>query len=764
MASFVKVTYVDNETVIHAANLNAIQDSTLQNETDIDALESGKVDKVSGKGLSTNDFNNDAQSKLGNLPTAAELDTALAGKVPTTRKVAGKALSADVTLNAGDVGYSEETTYAEGTVGSEFAVMKTEIDEEYAKKDGSYESMTVGNAEQLVSTVGVEDRVPYTFRTSGGSADIGDRETDKIVGGTIAWNQLTQDGNFPNTDHWAASNGSISVNGNICTLTPNARYGRINQYFTYTPNHKLLIEADIKLSTSAGIDWQTKVLLSAYAIDTYANGTGSNSASATTEWQHLYAMCYATTSSATNRFMITDQRGSDWGTIQVKNYKAHDLTQMFGPTIANYIWTLESTTAGAGIAWFKKLFPKPYYSYNAGELMSVNTSAHKMTGFNQWDEQWELGYINDSTGENKAGSSWIRSKNYIAVIQNAIYYFKNGGISANADVYFYDANKQYLGRYTDGHQTLTGANQTFTIPSNGHFMRFYMADAYGTTYNHDICINLSWDGERDGEYEPYSTWSCPLDDSLTLRGIPKLDADNKLYYDGDTYESDGTVNRRYLAVDLGTLTWVKPSAEARFYATISPNYPMVENLVMICSKYQFDGLGNSSRGYYGGDKTIRYYYNSLATQREIYIHDETYLNDTAATFKAAMSGVYLVYELETPTTETADPYQNPQIVNDFGTEEYVDAGVTASTPTRDVAIPVGHETMYQANLRAKLEMAPDSPDGDGDYIVRQSSGQNTYVPITFPADELPAAPTSDGNYVLKCTVSSGTATFTWASA
>ena len=129
-----------------------------------------------------------------------------------------------------------------------------------------------------------------------------------------------------------------------------------------------------------------------------------------------------------------------------------------------------------------------------------------------------------------------------------------------------------------------------------------------------------------------------------------------------------------------------------------------------------------------------------------------------------MSGVYLVYELATPTTESADPYQNPQIVDDWGTEEYVDAAATAATSPRDVSIPVGHDSMYRNNLRAKLEMAPDSPAGDGDYIVRQSNGENSYVPITFPADELPAAPTTDGNYVLKCTVSSGTATFTWASA
>ncbi len=49
-----------------------------------------KVDKVAGKGLSTNDFTTDQQNKLDNLPTAQDLTTTFAGKVD---KVEGKGLS-----------------------------------------------------------------------------------------------------------------------------------------------------------------------------------------------------------------------------------------------------------------------------------------------------------------------------------------------------------------------------------------------------------------------------------------------------------------------------------------------------------------------------------------------------------------------------------------------------------------------------------------------------------------------------------------------
>ena len=123
-----------------------------------------------------------------------------------------------------------------------------------------------------------------------------------------------------------------------------------------------------------------------------------------------------------------------------------------------------------------------------------------------------------------------------------------------------------------------------------------------------------------------------------------------------------------------------------------------------------------------------------------------------------MNGVYLVYRLATPTTESAEPFRNPQIIDDFGTEEYVDAAYAAGT--RDVKIPVGHNTQYQNNLRAKLEMAPESPSGNGDYIVRQTGGVNAYVLLE---KELPALPTTDGTYDLVCTVTGGVATLSWVS-
>lgn len=604
-----------------------------------------------------------------------------------------------------------------------------------AKIDGYYESMTVGNAEQLVATVGVEDSVPFNFRTTGGSADVGDRKTMEVVGGTVAWNQLAKEINATN---WSVENANVTVtfaNGVATFASTQVTYGIKSSMGVIKPSHKYLISLYAKAESAFAI----AVLLG------NMHGTTKNFLIGTSREQAAGIITTAgNVYGATAYVFPVDSNGIN-KQIEVDNIAIFDLTQMFGSTIADYIYSLETANAGAGVAWFKKLFPKPYYAYNAGELMSVKTSAYASTGFNQWDEEWEVGAISSSTGEPCASTGVIRSKNFCPCVPGIAYYVKT--TSENQYIFWYDASKNFV-------SAAQVSNATATSPANACFFKIQTRTDYGVTYKNDICINLHWDGERDGEYEPYETHTYALDSDLELRGIPKLDADNQLYYDGDVYESDGTVKRRYLRVDLGSLTWIKATENTRFYVSISVTDPTAPQPVTdvpvsnaICPKY----ITTSRQSLLSIDKAISVH--TAGVLAYINVNDSAYENSDAATFKAAMSGVYLVYELATPGEETADPFQTPQIINDFGTEEFVD--------TRTIPIPVGHNSKYQANLRAKLEMAPNSPSGDGDYIVRQSSGQNTYVPITFPADELPAAPTTDGNYMLKCTVSSGTATFEW---
>lgn len=598
-----------------------------------------------------------------------------------------------------------------------------------ANVDGSYESMTVGNAEQLVSTVGVEDQVPYNFRASGGGADIGDRETDMIVGGTVAWNQSING----NSNFSASSGATITPTvDRVATFTASASG---QQAYKTTQiqikGHVYLAAATYKTSVPT-----TDVALRAFGLD--------KAGSANTEWQTVYRMRKSDTVSATS-VGVKDNREANWDAIQVKEFQFFDLTQMFGPTIADYINSLEQANAGDGVAWFRRLFPNDYYAFDPGTLRSVQTSAHKMVGFNAFDKNASdvtLGKYLDANGAEQSQSN-SNITGYIPVIGGKTYYFANAANGAlGRYMFWYDSGKNIISGglipYLDGRNVQTA-------PANARYVRVSVRDELWDTY----VVNLSWDGERDGEYEPYQAWNYPLDDSLTLRGVPTLDANNKLRYDGDTYESDGTVTRRYASVDMGTIAWSYNSTDSVFAQFTNRK---LGSQLGVCT-----GLTQVAANTAVGE--MKYgEYKLYGTSNSVAVKVEGITNSNAS---EKLSGIYLLYELATPTTESADPYTNPQIVDDFGTEEYVDAGVEAGA--RDVAIPVGHETFYQANLRAKLEAAPDSPDGDGDYLLRQINGENVYVPLVV-LDELPEAPSTDGTYVLQVTVADGEPTYSWVSA
>ena len=84
-------------------------------------------------------------------------------------------------------------------------------------------------------------------------------------------------------------------------------------------------------------------------------------------------------------------------------------------------------------------------------------------------------------------------------------YYLYFGANNDISVLGYKTDGTYVGQYTgtawDG---LSGfyakQNQIIHTGANICFLAMRIVSAYGTTYNHDICINFHYDGERDGEY------------------------------------------------------------------------------------------------------------------------------------------------------------------------------------------------------------------------------------------------------------------------
>lgn len=313
---------------------------------------------------------------------------------------------------------------------------------------------------------------PYTFRAvPQGAGDLA--EIPKILGATAGWNQLqamtSSSTSASGVMFTKNADGSITVSG---TATANA-----TKPLVYTPipaGHKVLI---LGTTTEGQPTYQTSG----------ENKTGS----------------YIHNALESDYFRLRVQNGMTVDATIFVNII--DLTLMFGSTIADYIYSLEQATAGAGVAWVKRYIPNDYYPYHEPSLESVNVSAHEMR----------------------------------------------------------DADNNIIATY-------------------------------------------------------------PLDSSLTLRGLFKLDANNNLYADGDVYESDGTVTRKY-------------------------------------------GL----RAYQSGDESLT---------------------------NAITDGTNTVYELATPTTESAEPYTNPQIVDEHGTERYVDA------QNREWEVPVYAPEDYREIVRTGISL------------------------------------------------------------
>lgn len=323
------------------------------------------------------------------------------------------------------------------------------------------------------------------------------------------------------------------------------------------------------------------------------------------------------------------------GGIEIDGIQFVDLTLLYGSEISGM-------TDAEILAKFESEYPG-YHDYSAGKLISNDASALETVGFNQWDEEWEVGALDSTTGGNLSSSTQIRSRNYIPVIPNAVYYRKNPYSDAGAGHYnrvaFYDSNKNFLG--ASGWDSFDG-NNTFTTPNNAVYMRFYVN---ASAYAHDICINLS-DATRNGQYEPYRKSVLPLnlDDFWVKDGQGnQVHITGGLKSAGSVY--DEIVGNKYIkrvgSVDMGTMTWEYVDMYGTMKSNVVPSIYYIPNQgtkELTCQAYMTAtepaALAAEDKSIYtGGDACIR-------------VKDSAYTSP--ATFKSAMSGVMLNYELATP--------------------------------------------------------------------------------------------------------------------
>ena len=288
------------------------------------------------------------------------------------------------------------------------------IDTNYAKQDGNYQSLTSGLANNLDSKLVENDQSAYNFRPT---ATMGAMELEvgspckvkSIIGGSIGFNNV-----FNFTNIWSAENGTNTFDLSVPELhfvgdnnnNDKSTYKSLGQLVV---GHKYFISFDYKSTHNFSLqDLSASRSLSAQAnytnfakveigLNTYINSSG-------------YASIYFYNYSNNNANIE----------FYIRKLMIIDLTATFGSTIADYIYSLEQSQAGVGVAWFRRYFTKPYYPYTPiGSFVNVKTKGKKVVHFNQWDEEWELGSL-DSNGDNYPDVNKIRSKNFSPCLQNTV--------------------------------------------------------------------------------------------------------------------------------------------------------------------------------------------------------------------------------------------------------------------------------------------------------------------------------------------------------
>lgn len=269
-------------------------------------------------------------------------------------------------------------------------------------------------------------------------------------------------------------------------------------------------------------------------------------------------------------------------------------------------------------------------------LKSAKVTEVKSVGVNLFDiSKAQVGYRCNNDGTIVKITGYAVS-DYIEVKKNTSYYLKNVCGVAYGSAVLFDENKAVVGNKTvapDGN-TVSGV---LYVGDNVNYIRvnIFVAEA-------DINTVMVTEGSTAQPYTPYVEHTLPIPKEVRpANGI------NENVYDYIEWAEDGSVKKTVKCgvVDLGEQQWNKAET-SEFYADIDDNIVATwEGYACLCAKYT---RAEQPTVVNNGEMVLATK-NQSGTAGRLFIVDNNYTD--AASFKAAMSGVMLVYELATPTTE-----------------------------------------------------------------------------------------------------------------
>jgi hypothetical protein len=261
-------------------------------------------------------------------------------------------------------------------------------------------------------------------------------------------------------------------------------------------------------------------------------------------------------------------------------------------------------------------------------------------GINVWDEEWEVGLIDATSGQNTPNNSYSRTKNYIPIRPNTTYYFTD----STKTLYFrkYDINKNYLGF----EQMTAGTNRNKAFSSDVAYIRFCWD---GNTYSNTISVNLP---NTVTEYTDYTGSIEPVTIPL-----------GQTVYGGELDVTSGvlTVDRAIITFDgSNDENWQKSSTGNMYYLTLNnTTFPYIENHneYNMANCYKFKGFASGRYFEFLNDgEYLLYKISSGVSIREIAIKNLSI--STTEDFKTSLASnnLQVVYEI-TPLVIQLTPTQ-----------------------------------------------------------------------------------------------------------
>ena len=542
----------------------------------------------------------------------------------------------------------------------------------------SFNTKRIENLEQKSGSVVDVDYPDYSVYGEVPTGKAKNAIASKLRGVTVAWNQLLQNNatklNTNGVSFTANGDGTISVTG-----TPSARaysYSDNPPRIPMQAGHVIFLFVELlsgTIPTGVEFGW------SAYNGETYLAGRGL------TDRYQLVKMPANTTDLVA---LLTDITASAvaslaGGSVNFKiASRAYDLTQALGSQVADYLYSIEQATTGAGVALFKALVSAQDESHETGRLVSTVYEAVNSEGKNQIKSATSTGTTSlYQPLINAVVNRWEPSTQYVLsfVASASCKVYVPLTIAGTAQYFNVSAGYNALGFSTK--DNVDDINQDTPLV----ILRLNSSISTGINFSE---VQLE-KGSTATAYSPFFTDSLLLPTSVTLRGILKVD-NNNLVVDGDEYDPEtGDIERRYNTKELisSNVSAVSETYTNVVYFRISKmddykyQYKYVQDPYLLFS----NGLSSGGTGVLDSASNIGKY-RTDADMNRIWIGFA--VGTTLEQAQAFMNGVNYQYELASPTSDTPlDPVLDPTLATEGG-------GNLSTTQTNDPAIVSAMEMTY----------------------------------------------------------------------